>query len=115
MAVPVKLIPVRLNDQYLEIDGLQDAVTLVYYSNATVMATLVDQLGDPVPGFTNVAMSYIAGTNGNYRGLVVQTFNPPLGVGYTVQITAIVPGGADPSGNTEGYWEIPAQVTARTA
>ena len=114
MALPTKLLLVRLNDQFVEIDGLQDAVTLAYYNNATVSATLVDQNNDAVPGLSALPMPYVSGSNGNYRGLVEQTFNPPLGGGYTLQITASVIGGSGPDGTTDGYWEIPTQVVART-
>jgi len=115
MPLPIKLIPVRLNDQIIEIDGLQDAVTQAYYSSATVTATLVDQSGDAVPGFSDIPMSYVGGSNGKYRGLIEQTFNAPLGTGYTLQVKASVPGGAGVDALTDALWEIPCQVVARTS
>lgn len=120
MAIPPKLYLTIGNDQYIELDGLQDAVSLSYQdNNATVTATLYD-LNDAIAvnadgsaALSGIEMSYIAGSQGSYRGLVDSTFNPPLGGGYTLNIVATVPGGADPSGNTQGEWFIPIQVIER--
>lgn len=112
MAVPIKMVFTRKNDQFIEIDGLQDPTTGAFVNNATVTATLVDQYGNAVPGCTNVTLNYLATTNGNYRGLVEQTFNPIIGAGYTLQVTATAPGqGVD--NTVDLFLEIPAVVTPR--
>lgn len=115
MTIAGRILVVRLNDLYVTVSGLQDGVTSVYYNDtASVVATLYDQFGNPVPGFSGVQMAYVAETNGNYRGLIDQTFDPPLGGGYRLEVTALVPGGQDPSGFTKGFWKIPVVVQDRT-
>lgn len=114
MTVPVEVATFRLNDQFIEVDGLQDSVTLAYYSNGTLSATLIDQNGNPVAGLSNIPLAYISGSQGGYRGLFEQTFNPPLGPGYTLQITGTVPNGQGSDGLTDLFMEIPATVLPRT-
>jgi hypothetical protein len=115
MSVPIKVVFTRKNDQYVEIDGLQDPTNpdqTVYVNNATVFATLVDQFGNPVAGLNNVELFYLGGSNGDYRGLVEQTFNPKIGVGYTLKISASAPGlGID--NEADMLLEIPAEVVVR--
>jgi hypothetical protein len=66
MSVPIKVVFTRKNDQYVEIDGLQDPTNpdqTVYVNNATVFATLVDQFGNPVAGLNNVELFYLGVDN----------------------------------------------------
>jgi len=104
----------RKNDQFIEIDGLQDPTTLTFINNAIVLATLVDQFNQPVAGCMAIPLNFLAGTSGNYRGLVEQTFNPTLGTGYTLQITASAPGQGSDS-TVDLFLEIPAVVVARVS
>jgi hypothetical protein len=114
MGVPQRMVFTRKNDQFIEIDGLQDPTSGTFFNGATVTATLIDQYLQPVPGCTAIVLNYLAGTNGNYRGLVEQTFNPPLGVGYTLQITGSAPGqGTD--NEADLFLEIPAIVVPRVS
>lgn len=116
MSIPPKILLTRANDQFIELDGLQDPTVTVnqYFNGATVTATLYDQYGNPVAGMTNIAMAYLAGTNGNYRGLAEQTFGPPLGAGYTLKITASQSGGGGGDNSIDAVWEIPVVVVPRT-
>jgi len=114
MAIPSEVVMFRLNDQFIEIDGLVDPTTGTAINGATVTATLVDESGAQVPSLTNVALTYIAGSAGNYRGLVEQTFNPSLGSGYTLTIKASAPG-QGPDNTVDLYLEIPARVAPRTS
>jgi len=87
VAIPSKLILTQKNDQIIEIDGLQDALTLAYVNNAVATATLKDSTGASVTGLTGVTLSYVSGSNGKYRGQVEETFSPALG-NYVLHVDA---------------------------
>jgi hypothetical protein len=94
------------NTQLVQIAGLQDQVSGAYLNGATVTATLINFQGNPDPIFQNIPMNYVAATNGNYEGIVPDTFDAPLGSGYVLQIQA------DESG-VQALWSIPAKVAPR--
>lgn len=109
MAVPKFITLYVLNDQYLEVDGLADAVSGVFDPNATFTANLYDLTGAVVPTFTGpVTLNYVAASNGIYRGVVTNTFNPPIGGGYTMKLDAV-------DGTTKLHIEIPVVVLVRTS
>ena len=87
MSLPTIVI-YQLNDQYVEIDGLADALNPTsYISNATVTASLIDPSGNAV--FTNITLTYVATSNGVYRGSVVAGTFPStlvLGGGYILKV-----------------------------
>lgn len=105
--VPSIIYLYPLNTQVVEIDGLTDVVTGDYLNDATVTATLFDDNDQPDPVLQNIGMSYVAASNGNYQGVVPDTFNAALGSGYTMVITA------DQAG-VQAQWSIPTQVKLRT-
>ena len=118
MPIPSSFTFYVKNDQWVEwgpmIDGttgitLGDGtvVAVVYLNNLTGTATLQDSTGAPVAFFNALALNYVAGSNGIYRALVEQTFNPPLGGGYKLVID-LVAAGAEPRGDY--HREIPAFV-----
>lgn len=87
MSVPTKITLYAKNDQYLEIDGLADGLNPASYINgATVTVTMKNAVGTVVPEVNGLVMSYVATTNGNYRGQVANTLNSTLGGGYTLFI-----------------------------
>lgn len=87
MSLPTIVI-YQLNDQYVEIDGLADALNPTsYIANATVTATLVDPTGATV--FSALPLTYVATSNGTYRGVATAGTFPgtlALGGGYTLKI-----------------------------
>lgn len=93
MAVPPKLIVYDSNDQYVEVDGLTDAITGAFVNNATMTSTLLDPLNQPVAGFTSIPMPYVPASNGVYRGFVTSVFDPSPSAGYTLLVDAVTPGG----------------------
>jgi hypothetical protein len=110
----------QLNNQYVELDGmldgttkyLGDGVTLnpnpTYINNATGTFNVNDPTGALVANGGPITLNYIAGSNGDYRGLLTNAFNPAtLGQGYTIKVDLTAPGGF------VGHWELPAQVKAR--
>jgi hypothetical protein len=84
MSVPSSITLYAKNDQYIEIDGLADGLNPSSYINgATVTLTLKDATGTIVPEVNALVLSYVASTNGVYRGQVANTLNPAtLGSGY---------------------------------
>ena len=107
MAIPLKLYLHPSNDQVVRITGLKDGRTLVYQNSATVTMTLRDQHLQPVAGCVNLTMVYQAGTNGVYDGEIDDAgFNPPVGTGYTLLVTATV-------GSTVARLTIPVEIIAR--
>lgn len=81
------------NTQVIQVLGLSDILTSQYLNNATVTATLLNARGQNDPVLQNISLGYITASNGNYAGVVPQSFNPPEFVGeklngYQLVITA---------------------------
>ena len=107
MVVPTKVFLKPQNDQVITVDRLKDSVTGAFLNAATVTATLKDHRGNSVAGAIAIVLSLVGGsTTGKYRGQVEETFDPPIGTGYTLEIDAV-------EGGVVGHWEIPAEVIAR--
>jgi hypothetical protein len=107
MAIPEKLTLYQLNDMFIEIDGLADGLDPgTFYNAATVIATLKDRDGVDVPGCIGVTLSYLPASNGNYRGIVDDPFDPPAGGGYTLILDT-------DQGGIKGHFEIKAEVKVR--
>lgn len=109
MAIPSVLYLYQGNDQYIEIDGLCDATDVTSYINsATGTATLYDSTGAVVSTVKDVPMTYVAGSNGAYRGTIASTFNSPAGTGYVMKIDLTYSSAAL-------HLEIPVQVKVRSS
>jgi hypothetical protein len=101
------------NDQWIEIDGLQDPISGNYLNAATVQATIVDKnnLLKEGAGYqvAQVSLAYLTGSNGNYRGKLAQFVVATLPVGgYTLMIDASQTGVAL-------HLEVPAVCATRTS
>lgn len=108
MTIPEEVIIFIENDAFLEIDELHDGlVPASYFNSATVTATLRDSAGAAVTGINGITLSYIAASNGKYRGSIQETFNAPIGGGYKLELVAIQAG-------VQGKWVIKAKVKIRT-
>lgn len=93
MSMPVKVTLWPRNNTVLELGGLHDVITDDYINGATTTCTVKDSNGDVVSGGNEIAMAYITGSDGGYRGeILYSTFNPPIGTQYTAEITAIAGG-----------------------
>lgn len=95
-----------LNTQVVTVTELQDQVTGLFLTSATVKATLYDQRGNADPVFNNISMTYQPGTDATYQGTIPATFNPKLGGGYTVVLIATQAG-------VQAQFTIPAIVKPR--
>jgi hypothetical protein len=107
MSIPAKLTLYALNDQFLEIDGLADGLNPASFINgAVVTVTLKDSSGVVVPQVNALVLTYLATTNGNYRGQVTNALNPTIGGGYTAFLDVN-------NGGIKLHMEIPAEVKIR--
>ncbi len=105
MAVPRRIVLYQSNDQVVELFGLQDSLTGDYLNSATVTATL-KRKGIAIEGCDEISLNYILSSNGNYRGQVEETFNPPAKSGYVLHYDA-------DQGGTVLHIEIPTVVKIR--
>lgn len=114
MAIPDKLIFYQDNDQVVKITELHNGLDeSEFFTSAIVTATLRDSAGNDVTGLIDLPLTYVPDpgddpnwVEGTYQGLVEQTFAPPLGGGYILQITAT-------QGSTVGNWFIKSSVKVR--
>ncbi len=96
------------NTLVAELQNLTNSVSGDYVPDATVTITLVDGAGDPVVGQTWPApLSYVAGSNGLYRGILSGAMDIAPGVVYDAVIDAV-----DNEGST-GRWNMPARCNVR--
>jgi len=106
MSIPSKVTLFLDNDNYIKIEGLVDGLDPVsYFNGATVTATLLDSAGLPVTGVTDLPLTYVPASNGNYIGNVQETFAATAG-SYTLVIDA-------DQGGIIGSWHIACKVKVR--
>jgi hypothetical protein len=103
--VPIDVL-FKKNDQFVEVNGLRNNLTGAYLNAATVTATLRDLAGVAVAGLDGVALAYVAGSDGDYRGQVEETFDPPPGR-YRIEFTAV-------EGALVARWDDDVIVRVRT-
>jgi hypothetical protein len=96
-----------LNSTVITVTGLQDFLSLVYLDSATVTATLFDERGNKDSTINGLPLNYIPASNGNYQGIVPDTFNAAIGSRYQLQITAL-------QGIEQAVWTLDAAVRYRT-
>lgn len=75
------------SDNIVTVSGLFDVVTSSFLNDATVAGAILNSAGSTVATFS---LSYISGTNGNYRGTITAAVSATLTAGttYTLQVTA---------------------------
>lgn len=106
MAIPSRIVLYQSNDQTVEVDRLRDRLTGSYLNSATVTSTLYDSAGSTVTGLNALSLSYVAASNGKYRGNVEETFAPALGDNYEIWFFGN-------EGSSYFHLEIPCSVRAR--
>ncbi len=109
VGTPSKFILYQYNTSVLQILGLQDYVSQSYLdSGVTVVASLVDNNGVPVGELTDVAFTYVAGSNGNYNCIFGdENFAPAIGTGYTLIVDA------NNNNVSYGHWEFLVEIQQR--
>lgn len=96
------------NDMLLTVSGLKAQTTGNWINNATVTCTLLDAAGDQIPGATwPLTLSYVAGTNGNYRVVLPDTLSLVAGEALRCHVTA------DAGDGLKGFWPYDVLVAER--
>jgi len=108
MAIPSKLVIDLKNDQYIELSAVANGLTAEYINDAIATVTLYDRDGSVVPDVSALPLDYVAESDGVYRGLIPNTFNPARGGGYKLMVDVV-------SGEYKAHIEIPVEVKVRVA
>ena len=110
MSVPLKVYFTQGNTQDINVYGLQDIDTLVFWSIPSASGNLYDPNGN-LTMVQNVSLAYL-GSLGNYRGIVTTDFSMPIGSGYTLKIDAE---DTNQTPVAKFHMELPAEVIIRTS
>jgi hypothetical protein len=97
------------NDTLLELRSLRNEVTKQFVNNATVTAVIKQNSdGSEIGGATwPLTLSYVAASNGLYRGIVESDVNVEVGDLLDLEITVTAPG------NLDGFFKLPLLVKER--
>jgi hypothetical protein len=91
-----------LNDTVVELQGLANGITGAYVNDATVSVTITDLAGAATTGISlPVTMSYVAASDGIYRGVLDKALVLTGTLSYFAEITATNGDGLD------GFWRVP--------
>lgn len=102
-----KIIFYQGNTQDIKAYGIQDVDTGLFWNAASILASLVDDQGNPIAECTNVVLLYQSGTNGNYVGTFGDAnFQPGIGTGYSLIIDG-------DQGSAHIHLEIPVEIRLR--
>lgn len=100
------------NDNYIELNGLKDAISGAFLNAAAVTVHIRDTAGIDLAGPSGFSwpetMSYVSGTDGIYRVTLDKSLNWIAGIRYKATITS------DESGS-DGQWEIDLLAEVRSA
>lgn len=75
------------SDNIIRIIGLQDTRTDAYINNATITGQLHNEAGEHVGGA--ISFSYVAGSDGDYTGLLPHSVVLTLEAFYTLEVTMV--------------------------
>lgn len=80
-----------LTDDLLRIDGLKniDNTPSTFVNDATITALVRDAAGEVVVGADSITLSYVANSDGVYKGQVPDTAAIVDGQNYVVEITIV--------------------------
>lgn len=95
------------NDNLLQLFGLKDERTNTFVSSATVTAQLKDAAGVAVG--SPMTLTHVAGSNGDYAGIIPDTTALVAGASYTAEITA------DNGADQRGFWKLALLAVEREA
>lgn len=97
-----------LNTSLIEVSGMRDSADKSFINNAVVSCRIKDRAGTDLTGETwPVTLSYVAASDGVYRGVVAAALNLVVNQVYTLEITAT-------SGGNQGFWAVPVKAITRT-
>lgn len=96
-----------LSDNVVTLSGLKNEVTGAFINTAVVTVTLVDRGGAEVAGQSwPAALTYVASSDGVYRGTLSDSLDLTKFEAYTAQITA------DAGPGLQQYWECAGHAQA---
>jgi hypothetical protein len=105
---PKKLLFSQGNLQIIAFSNLIDVTTLIPIDIDTLVATMIDCNGNPVPGCTNIALPNTDAL-GDYMGTFGDNnFYPLVGTGYTLLID-----GNNGSGGGYIHFEVMVEIVSR--
>jgi hypothetical protein len=100
----------RRNDQYLTLKGLKDFAAGTFVNDAIVAATARNKAGAVITQINGLTLDYVPTSNGDYRKLVEDTFDPPAAdAPFTITITI------DRAGGTHEEITLNLEVETRTS
>ena len=106
MAIDLEVLYID-NDLVVEVNGLQEPTESAYQNSATVTCTIQDRSGTAVSGVSwPLTLSYVAASDGIYRGTVDSTASFVEGAQYEAVITAV-------SGTLDAKWTVPCIANTR--
>lgn len=76
------------NDIDVKIDGLHRSADGSYIEDALLLATMTDAAGEVVAGAEDIALPFVTGSNGNYRGVLPGSIVLVDGEKYTTEVRA---------------------------
>lgn len=96
------------NDQTLEVTGVQDEISGAYQNSKTVTATVKNIIGVEVSGQSwPLTLSYVADSNGDYRGTLEDGLVLVNGKNYIIEITV------DAGSDLIAFWRWTVPATYR--
>ena len=96
------------NNMLLRLSGAKDAKTATFLNAAMVTARLVDGLGVDIVGQTwPLTLDFVAGSNGDYCGVLNDTLVQVIGAIERAQVTF------DGGVGLKAFWETPCTVQVR--
>lgn len=95
------------NTHLVEIDNLTDESTGAYInSGATVTADIYDVTAAGVVGSSSITLTYVAASNGKWRGVMPYSVVLPSGNSFKLRVTATFSG-------AQGFWNPDLVVVTR--
>jgi hypothetical protein len=95
------------NSNRIEVQGLRNGITGEFLNGATAFFSVYRD-GLVISGGSNIAMEYVAGSNGRYAGVLPETADLTT-ASHTVTITV------DAGDNADAFWTIRIKPSLRAA
>lgn len=95
------------NSNVVQLKGLRNAATNQYINGATASFTITRN-GAAISGGSNIPMNYLAGSNGQYYGVLPET----AGLNNAIHIVVIT---VDAGVNADAVWTIPVRPRVRNS
>ena len=94
------------NDNVVTLSGLYDVIAGGYSNDATVTWAIAHDGGSPV---ASGVLTYVAGSRGNYRGIIEEDIDWNVHPSWHIDITA------DAGNDRIGFWKTDLIIATRSA